>query len=199
MKLNQKGFTLIELMATLLIIAVVMGITIPNVTGIFNQGKVTTYAEDAKKLRTSAEYMFRGDNTVVKPTNNGECIAISLAYLDNDEYNPPYGGRYLQTKSFIIVKMNVTNSGGRDIRKYSYHVQLIESLPDYGYRGFRLVDASLLDGDGYFDMVGEFGDADGFADLTNYIANPNSLKSHGNLGSLCSSVLKVYTPEPDEE
>ena len=33
----KKGFTLVELLATLLIIGVVMGITIPNVTGIFNQ------------------------------------------------------------------------------------------------------------------------------------------------------------------
>ena len=193
MKLNQKGFTLIELMATILIIAVVMAITIPNVTGIFNQGKIITYAEDAKKLRTSAEYMFRGNNAIVKPVNNNECIAISLAYLDNSEYKPPYGGKYLSTKSFVIVKKINTASE----RRYYYYVQLIESLPDYGYRGFKLLEASELDGDGYFDKVKDF-DSDGeFADLNGYITNPNGLKSHSNLSGIgCSDMLKVFTPEP---
>ena len=41
--MNERGFTLVELMATILIIGVVMAVTIPNVTGIFNQGKITTY------------------------------------------------------------------------------------------------------------------------------------------------------------
>ena len=102
--MNNKGFTLIELLATLLIIGVVMGITIPNITGIFNQGKITTYAEDAKKMKTSAEYLFRGDTSITRPNANGDCVAISLKYLDNDEFKPPYGGIYLETESFIFIK-----------------------------------------------------------------------------------------------
>lgn len=192
--MNQKGFTLVELLATLLIIGVVMGITIPNVTGIFNQNKVTTYAEDAKKLRTSAEYMFRGNSSVTKPVANNDCIAISLKYLDNDEYKPPYGGTYLETMSYVIVRKVNTSSE----KKYYYYVQLIESLPDYGYRGFKIVDAKNLDAGGYFDRVSEFGDTGGFADLKNYVTNPDSLRTSSPqksfIDSVCDKVLKVYTP-----
>ena len=88
--MNQKGFTLVELLATLLIIGVVMGVTIPNVTGIFNQNKVTTYAEDAKKLRTSAEYMFRGNSAVTKPVANNDCIAIHHIKAFNLDFNQVY-------------------------------------------------------------------------------------------------------------
>lgn len=191
-KLDNKGFTLVELMATLILIGVVMAITIPNVTGIFNQGKTTTYAEDAKKLRTSAEYMLRGNSAITKPTANGDCIAISLAYLDNEEFKAPYGGTYLDTRSFVIIKKKNTSSE----KKYYYYVQLIESLPDGGYRGFKLLNATLLDGDGYFDRVGEYTSINTFADLNNYITNPNSLKNNSNLSGVgCTTVLKVYTPE----
>ena len=186
--MNNKGFTLIELLATLLIIGVVMGITIPNITGIFNQGKITTYAEDAKKMKTSAEYLFRGDTSITRPNANGDCVAISLKYLDNDEFKPPYGGIYLETESFIVIK--------KQDKRYYYYVQLVESLPDGGYRGFKLIESTRLDGDGYFNSVGEFGDRTQFADLKDYIVNFNSLKDHSNLSGVgCSSVLKVYTPE----
>lgn len=187
-KLDNKGFTLVELMATLILISVVMAITIPNVTGIFNQGKVTTYAEDAKKLKTSSEYVLRGNSSITKPKDNGDCIAMSLAYLDNDEFNPPYGGNYLDTESFVVIK--------KYNKKYYYYVQLIESLPDGGYRGFKLLDATNLDGDGYFDRVGEYTSLSTFADLNDYITNPNGLKSHSNLNGIgCTAVLKIYTPE----
>lgn len=184
--MNQKGFTLVELLATLLIIGVVMGITIPNVTGIFNQGKITTYAEDAKKMRTSAEYMFRGNNEITKPVENNECIVVSLKYLNNEEYKAPYGGKYLDNKSFVVIRKVNTAT----VKKYYYYVQLIEQLPDGGYRGFQLVDATLLDADGYFDRVNEFS-TDTFVDVSGYVSNPNGL----NLNSInCSRVLKVYTP-----
>ena len=97
--MNERGFTLVELMATILIIGIVMAITIPNVTGIFNQGKATTYGEDAKKLRNSAEYLYRGDSSIERLIDNGDCIVFSFKYLDNDEYKPPYGGYYLETKT----------------------------------------------------------------------------------------------------
>ena len=186
--MNNKGFTLIELLATLLIIGVVMGITIPNITGIFNQGKITTYAEDAKKLRTSAEYLFRGDTSVVRPVAEGDCIAISLKYLDNSEFKPPYGGIYLETKSFVIIK--------KHNKRYYYYVQLIEKLPESGYRGFRLVETTNLEGDEYFNRIGEFANEDGFVDLKDYITTPNTLKNHSNVsGASCNVVLKVYTPD----
>ena len=141
--MNERGFTLVELMATILIIGVVMAITIPNVTGIFNQGKLTTYGEDAKKLRNTAEYLYRGDSSIDRLVDNGDCIVFSFKYLDNDEFKPPYGGYYLDTKSFVVVK--------KENKRLRYFIQLLEFLPDGGVRGYKLTDVLILDGSGFMD------------------------------------------------
>ena len=189
--MNERGFTLVELMATILIIGVVMAITIPNVTGIFNQGKLTTYGEDAKKLRNTAEYLYRGDSSIDRLVDNGDCIVFSFKYLDNDEFKPPYGGYYLDTKSFVVVK--------KENNRLRYFVQLLEFLPEGGVRGYKLTDVLNLDGSGYMDKIGEFNDANSFVDVDLYkdAANRNNLKSSSNFTSVgigCSNINRVYTP-----
>ena len=39
MKMNKKGFTLVELLAVIVILAIVVGISIPSVTGMINNSK----------------------------------------------------------------------------------------------------------------------------------------------------------------
>ncbi len=189
--MNERGFTLVELMATILIIGVVMAITIPNVTGIFNQGKVTTYGEDAKKLKNSAEYLYRGDGSIDRLVDDGDCIVFSFKYLDNDEFSPPYGGIYLETRSFVVVK--------KENKRLKYYVQLLELLPEGGVRGYDLVDVNNLDDDGYMDELGEFNDETGFVDVDSYkdVASRNNLRGTTNFtrsGIGCSNINRVYTP-----
>ena len=189
--MNEIGFTLVELMATILIIGIVMAITIPNVTGIFNQGKATTYGEDAKKLRNSAEYLYRGDSSIERLIDNGDCIVFSFKYLDNDEYKPPYGGYYLETKSFVVVK--------KESNRLRYFVQLLEFLPEGGVRGYKLVDVLNLDGKGYMEKLGEFNDDSIFVNVDSYkaAASKNNLKSTSNFTSSgvgCTNINRVYTP-----
>ena len=38
-KLNNKGFTLVELLAVIIILAIVVGITIPSITSVINNSK----------------------------------------------------------------------------------------------------------------------------------------------------------------
>ena len=39
MKLKNRGFTLVELLAMLVVLGILMAVTIPNITGILNQSK----------------------------------------------------------------------------------------------------------------------------------------------------------------
>lgn len=131
MKLNKKGFTLVELLAAMVILAAIMVIAVPNVMGILNNSRANAYVEDAKKLISLAEYKFRSDNTSVKrPDKGGHCIVMTLGYLDNSELeNAPNNGAYDKEKSFVIIK-NAGVSGGKN--EYVYYVQIVENLEKGG-------------------------------------------------------------------
>ncbi len=116
---NEKGFTLVELLATMAILATLMLIAIPNVIGIVQRNKNKTYIEDAKKLETLAAYKVRSNPTDLKPAK-GSSYCFLLPFLDksNELSEPPNGGEYDKTKSYVIVK----NNGG----SLEYKVQLVE-------------------------------------------------------------------------
>ena len=149
--LNNKGYTLVELLATMTILGVLLAVTIPNISGISTQNKMTAYAEDAKKFKNTAEYMFRGDDTVIKPQEDKHCIMINLRYVHGSDYdNPPYGGAYDMDNSFVVmVKYN---------KRYMYYVQLVEKFTSDGvdnYRGVSLREYSELEGGKYLDCISE--------------------------------------------
>ncbi len=147
MKKNQRGFTLVELLAVMVILGIMMVIALPNVTGILYKNRASTYVEDAKKLATTAEYKLRGSSNGITKPSNGQCIIMNLAYLDNSEFEePPYGGSYLKNKSYVIIKKNGS--------EYEYYVQLLEEIkPGDSLRGIPLLAASDLYGDGATDLV----------------------------------------------
>lgn len=148
--LNNKGYTLVELLATMIILGIMLAVTIPNISGISTQNKMTAYAEDAKKFKNTAEYMFRGDDTVIKPQSNEHCVMVNLNYVHDNEYdNPPYGGSYDKNNSFIVMaKIN---------KRYKFYVQLVEKFESDGdnFRGFSLIDYEKLEGSKYLNEVAE--------------------------------------------
>lgn len=121
---SNKGFTLIELVATITILSIIMMIAVPNVVSILNKNKAQTYVNDARKLVTLAKYLFESDATIDRPTG-GSCVVILLSALDRTELNKgPENGRYDLEQSFVVIKYNGTT--------YEYRVQLYENYTKNG-------------------------------------------------------------------
>ena len=135
--INKKGFTLVELLATVVILGIIMVVAIPNVIGILDKNRATTYVEDAKKLVARAEYALRSGKTSKLPS--GQCAIFNLAFLDNNEFeNGPYGHSYDKKKSFVIA---AKNSSG----EINYYVRLIEPLGEIPADGFKGVTYASKD------------------------------------------------------
>ena len=108
--MNNKGFTLVELLATISLLAVLMMIAVPNIIGVVNRNKNKTYVEDAKKLVALAEYKVRSD-PANKPTN-GKYFCFSMETLGEAEFDTtaPNGGKYDADKSYVKVTKGEDNA-----------------------------------------------------------------------------------------
>lgn len=141
MKNNNKGFTLVELLAMLVVLGILMGVTIPNITGILSQSKKSAFLEDATKMVENTKIQVAthkiGYDKFPK-INDGECIILTLAYLnDNEDIGKgPNDGTYLDYDSYVIYKRNGN--------KYEYYVRLIEEK-DHKYSGINEINYTNIE------------------------------------------------------
>lgn len=131
--MNKKGFTLVELLAVLVILGVIMMIAIPTMMSTLDNNKKKTYVSDAKRFATLAELQFKKSNEDVKT-----CTMSITSCMDNDDYgyvksyylkdvndgtitNDPDGGSYNIDRSHIdILKVNTNGYS-----EYKYYVYLV--------------------------------------------------------------------------
>ena len=119
MKSNKKsnGFTLVELLAAVIILGVIMLIAIPNVLSTMDRNKKDSFIQDARRLISAAEYKIRGDVSIEYPNATG----ITLLTLDkintSEVLDSPYDTKYSKSKSFVAI---ILDSG-----EYVYYVHLV--------------------------------------------------------------------------
>lgn len=126
MKLNKKGFTLIELIAMLVVLGVLMAVTVPNITGILNKSKENILKEDINKMVDNAKVIISTNKDIGNPRED-RCVIFHLNYLDtgDDFKTGPHNGTYEKDDSYIIIK--------RKNNKYIYYVTLLEKKDNKYY------------------------------------------------------------------
>lgn len=126
--MNNKGFTLVELLATISLLAVLMLIAVPNIIGVVNKNKNKTYVEDAKKLVALAEYKVRAVSTYKPGNGSYKCITMNELGTGDFDTTAPNGGKYDSNLSYVRVSM--TNDGSLE-----YKVTIVEKKNDNTYIG----------------------------------------------------------------
>ncbi|MBR6949270.1 MAG: type II secretion system protein [Bacilli bacterium] len=185
-KVNKKGFTLVELLATLVILGLLTVIAAPNIIGILTNTKLNTYISDANKLQTLAEYKFRSDSKITRP-QDGQCIVLTMNYLGTSEFkNPPYGGTYSTDKSFVVIKGEKNAQGALE---YKYYVQIIEEIKtgtEYG--GIKQTIKSEIKKENNVDLV-ETGMSSSNLPTT---GTDMALDANGTNKTSCSTIRNTY-------
>ena len=71
--MKKKGFTLVELLAVIAILAILVIVAMPNVLGMFNQAKVSSFTTEVKKIMDTATTTFTKDALL----NSGKTVYYS--------------------------------------------------------------------------------------------------------------------------
>lgn len=178
--MKNKGFTLTEVLATLVVLGILMLIAIPNISGMMKKQRVNQLISDSTNMIETAKIKVSKDRYLKKP-NVGECIIYPLDYL-NDNGNiekGPNGGSYDQFESFVVY----TRIGNR----YEYYVRLIENYNDKKY-GIEYKDINTIKDlgmNGIEEIETNLG-------LTMDDTNSTAIAKLNGKISMCSSIKQYY-------
>lgn len=132
MKLNKNGFTLVELLAVIVILATIVMIAAPNVTGYLENSRKKSYVLNAKAVveAVSNDILMNGSKTAYN-------IEDINKLLDSNHRlkTSPYGQDYSEG-SYVKVEKDATGN-------YVYSI----CLTDTGKNGIELTKAADLTDD----------------------------------------------------
>ena len=118
-KLVNKGFTLIEILAVIVLIGIVSLIGVVAISSYIESSRENTYINSASNYIDSARNLKASDKLLQEP-KNAEALIIPLTDLDiedDNEFKTPYGDLILE-KSYVII----TNKDG----KLDYYISMID-------------------------------------------------------------------------
>lgn len=114
--MNEKAFTLVELIAVVVIMAIIMVIATPNIVNMLDKGKKEDYVADAKNFISKATYEYRkkgdtcnsendsNDEGAQEGENSNEGCSMKLSELgiSEEDQKDPYGLKYDLEDSKVV-------------------------------------------------------------------------------------------------
>ena len=121
---NRKGFTLVEVIAVVVILGVVLMIAVPSITGLSNRSKEKQITEDAKMFEELVKAKIESDTTI-KISGTAKFTLKSIEGKLSADYDEEH--------SYV----EVSGCGYNNNNKYScstYKTYLYPKSGDYGYK-----------------------------------------------------------------
>jgi len=106
MKMNKSGFTLVELLAVIALVAILSGLAVANVVSSINNSKKNNFLMDAKRMISKAEYLMSQNR---KNREEAKSSGITFSYNDlneKNEFSKDADGGNFDTNSYVKVTYN---------------------------------------------------------------------------------------------
>ena len=137
--MNKKGFTLVELLAALGILALIMGIAAVTYTSIVDSSKTRAFKAYEKTMYGQAmELLVESITDTTRPSlipRNGQSIRLSLSDLQIDPFINPRNKNDSCPTSYVLVTREDNDSSGAHVDAFKYKVCLICTESDYNVTG----------------------------------------------------------------
>lgn len=99
---NEKGLTLIELLAVIVILGIIAAIAIPSIGGLIENSRKDAHIANAHQMVNAARLAYTADSTKKE---------YDLKYLEEKKYlepvKKPGGGEYDKQASKVVLEGNV--------------------------------------------------------------------------------------------
>ncbi len=111
---NKKGFTLVELLAVIVILAIILAIAVPGITGIISTAKKGSFESDVKMIITGIEYKLL-ESTVNdgadKPVVHAAAVTDETGLAELANYGAdPANYTSFQITSLAPVTISITSA-----------------------------------------------------------------------------------------
>ena len=105
--MNNKGFTLVELLAVIVLVAILGGLAIPNVVSSINNSRKNTFLLDAKRMVSKAEYLISTNMEDRNTVKSGGSVKYNYNRLnEKGEFQTDSDGQPFNPNTFVKVIKN---------------------------------------------------------------------------------------------